>query len=52
MIRIYAGDRYNARVYYPRCEECEDRRKPELDDSYVEAVVHWLTAWDKLKDGM
>ncbi|KAK1091513.1 hypothetical protein LTR48_006158, partial [Friedmanniomyces endolithicus] len=32
-IRQYPGGRYNARVYFQRCESCDSLSRPELDDS-------------------
>ena len=44
-IRQYPGLRYNARVYYQRCEACDSLSRPELDDSYAERVSYRLAKW-------
>ena len=44
-IRMYAGARYNARVYHQRCEKCNGLSKPRLDDSYAERVVYRIKKW-------
>jgi hypothetical protein len=44
-IRLYAGERYNARVYHQRCRECNKLSKPQLDGSYAERVVYRLKKW-------
>jgi len=44
-IRMYPGERYNARVYYQRCQACNALRKPILDDSYAERVAYRLLKW-------
>ncbi|KAL4960049.1 3CxxC-type zinc finger protein [Aspergillus stella-maris] len=47
-IREYEGYKYNARVYYQRCKECDNLAEPELggNDSYEERVVYWLKQWN------
>ena len=44
-IRQYPGLRYNARIYYQRCESCDSLSVPELDDSYAERVSYRLAKW-------
>ena len=44
-IRMYAGARYNARVYNQRCRGCNSLGKPRLDDSYAERVAYRLKKW-------
>ena len=44
-IRMYDGNRYNARVYHQRCKECNALSRPRLDQSYAERVVYWLKTW-------
>ncbi|KAL4927546.1 3CxxC-type zinc finger protein [Aspergillus undulatus] len=49
VIRLYERNRYNARVYYQRCAECDSLSEPELNerlkDSYTERVVCCLKRW-------
>ncbi|RAH64694.1 3CxxC-type zinc finger protein [Aspergillus aculeatinus CBS 121060] len=44
-IRMYTGDKYNARVYHQRCQECKRLSQPILDDSYAERVAYRLKKW-------
>ena len=44
-IRMYYGERYNARVYHQRCRACNTLSKPELDKSYAERVAYRLKKW-------
>ena len=44
-IRLYPGQRYNARVYFQRCERCKALGRPQLDSSYAERVSYRLAAW-------
>ena len=44
-IRMYPGERYNARVYHQRCKRCNLLSKPILDDSYAERVAYRLKRW-------
>jgi len=44
-IRMYEGERYNARVYHQRCKMCNMLSKPTLDDSYAERVAYRLKKW-------
>ncbi|KAH7413526.1 zinc-binding domain-containing protein [Cadophora sp. MPI-SDFR-AT-0126] len=44
-IRMYSGERYNARVYHQRCQSCNAISKPTLDDSYAERVAYRLLKW-------
>nr|WNT93878.1 putative zinc finger protein [Emericellopsis sp.] len=46
VIRMYAGQRYNARVYHQRCRSCNTLSRPDLDvESYVDRVVYRLRKW-------
>lgn len=44
-IRLYTGNRYNARVYHQRCKSCNGLSRPELDHSYAERVAYRLKKW-------
>lgn len=44
-IRMYQGQRYNARVYCQHCISCNFLSKPILDDSYAERVAYRLKKW-------
>lgn len=44
-IRMYQGERYNARVYHQRCKACDFLSKPTLDNSYAERVGYRLKKW-------
>lgn len=44
-IRMYPGDRYNARVYHQRCKACNWIAKPIPDGSYAERVAYRLKKW-------
>ena len=44
-IRMYPGNRYNARVYHQRCQSCNRISRPFLDDSYAERVAYRLKKW-------
>ncbi|EEU36114.1 uncharacterized protein NECHADRAFT_53170 [Fusarium vanettenii 77-13-4] len=45
-IRMYNGDRYNARVYHQRCRSCNWLSRPDLDvDTYVDRVAYRLKKW-------
>ena len=48
-IRMYAGGRYNARVYHQRCKGCDGLSRPDLDNSYAERVVYRLKKWRGIK---
>lgn len=49
-IRMYSGDRYNAKVYFQRCQACNRIGHPILDEnSYVERVTYRLKKWKGLK---
>jgi hypothetical protein len=45
-IRLYPGQKYNARVYHQRCESCTSVSRPKLDQSYAERVVYWIKRWN------
>lgn len=45
-IRLYADNRYNARIYHQRCKECNWLAKPVVTGgSYAERVTYWLKRW-------
>lgn len=44
-IRMYPGQKYNARVYHQRCKACNRLWKPRLDESYAERIVYRLKKW-------
>ena len=45
-IRMYPGDKYNARVYHQRCKSCNNLSRPVLDESYAERVTYWIKKWN------
>ncbi|KAB8199471.1 zinc-binding domain-containing protein [Aspergillus parasiticus] len=45
-IRLYPGQKYNARVYYQRCKFCNSLSRPALDESYAERVTYWIKQWN------
>lgn len=47
-IRMYTGRRYNARVYYQRCRQCNSLAAPTLDESYADRVSYRLQKWSGL----
>ncbi|KAM0431387.1 hypothetical protein ACHAPT_005364 [Fusarium lateritium] len=45
-IRMYTGNRYNARVYHQRCRQCKSLSRPYLDvETYVDRVAYRLKKW-------
>ncbi|KAF7897025.1 hypothetical protein EAF00_005253 [Botryotinia globosa] len=48
-IRMYAGEEYNARVYYQRCKNCNALSQPILDDSYAERVAYRIQKWNGIE---
>ncbi|KAB8070242.1 zinc-binding domain-containing protein [Aspergillus leporis] len=44
-IRMYPGERYNARVYHQRCRRCNRLSRPIIDESYAERVAYRLKKW-------
>ena len=48
-IRMYLGAQYNARVYYQRCQECDELSKPHLGRSYAERVAYRLKKWSGIE---
>ena len=44
-IRLYSGNRYNARVYHQRCKRCKSLSRPLLDETYAERVTYRLKKW-------
>ncbi|KAF7920906.1 hypothetical protein EAE99_007758 [Botrytis elliptica] len=45
-IRMYDGDRYNARVYAQRCNQCEILGRPKIDEkTYAERIAYRLKKW-------
>ena len=45
-IRLYPGQKYNARVYHQRCMNCNRLSRPVLDASYAERVTYWVKQWN------
>lgn len=51
VIRLYAGNKYNAVVYNQRCRRCNQLGKLTLDKtSYVERVAYRLQKWGGVRD--
>ena len=48
-IRLYHRDRYNARVYYQRCKDCNRLSKPILNETYAERVAYRLKKWSGIE---
>ncbi|XHG02547.1 hypothetical protein AWENTII_005894 [Aspergillus wentii] len=48
-IRMYPGQRYNARVYHQRCKSCKSLSRPILDSSYAERVTYWVKKWNGIE---
>ncbi|KAJ5764636.1 hypothetical protein N7533_003317 [Penicillium manginii] len=44
-IRLYSGNKYNARVYHQHCKTCKSISRPVLDASYAERVAYRLRKW-------
>lgn len=51
LIRMYHGQKYNAKVYHQRCKQCERVSEPILDDSYAERVAYRLKKWSGIDQG-
>ena len=50
IIRMYAGEKYNVRVYYQRCADCNALSKPSLEAaSYVERTSYRLKKWSGIE---
>lgn len=48
-IRMYSGDRYNAKVYFQRCQACNCIGRLVLDgNTYIERVTYRLKKWKGL----
>lgn len=45
-IRLYSGERYNARVYHQRCIHCNRLSRPVLDNSYADRVAYRIMIWN------
>ncbi|KAL2830314.1 zinc-binding domain-containing protein [Aspergillus cavernicola] len=45
-IRLYHGERYNARVWHQRCKACNWVSRPVLDHSYAERVAYRIKKWN------
>lgn len=45
-IRMYPGQKYNARVYHQRCKNCNCISRPILDESYAERVTYRIKKWN------
>lgn len=48
-IRLYPGQKYNARVYHQRCKVCNRLSRPVLDQSYAERIVYWIKQWNGVR---
>ncbi|CAH0024539.1 unnamed protein product [Clonostachys rhizophaga] len=48
-IRMYHGQKYNARVYHQRCKHCNWLAKPHLDGSYAERIAYRLKKWSGIQ---
>lgn len=48
-IRMYDGQKYNARVYHQRCKSCERPAKPRVDGSYAERIAYRLKKWSNVE---
>lgn len=48
-IRLYDGQKYNARVYFQRCESCNRLSKPTLDNSYAERIAYRIKRWNSVE---
>jgi len=44
-IRLYEGQRYNAKVWHQRCRACDTFGHPTLDDTYAERIAYRLKVW-------
>lgn len=44
-IRLYAGGKYNARVYHQRCKTCKRLSRPKLDDTYAQRTAYRIKYW-------
>ncbi|KAI9373340.1 zinc-binding domain-containing protein, partial [Aspergillus egyptiacus] len=45
-IRMYPGNRYNARVYHQRCKTCQGVFRPKVDgETYAERIFYRLQKW-------
>lgn len=48
-IRLFPGQKYNARVYHQRCKFCRWLSRPVLDQSYAERIVYWIRQWNGIR---
>lgn len=48
-IRMYPGQKYNARVYHQRCKNCNSIGRPVLDGSYAERIAYWMKKWNGIE---
>ncbi|KAH8170023.1 zinc-binding domain-containing protein [Sarocladium implicatum] len=48
-IREFPKQRYNARVYHQKCEECRHVSKPKLNASYAERVAYRIKFWQGIE---
>lgn len=48
-VRMYQGQRYNARVYHQRCKRCKSLSRPKLDNSYAERVSYRIMKWSGIQ---
>lgn len=43
---MYAGAKYNARVYHQSCKSCNTLSQPILDDSYADRIAYRIKKWN------
>ncbi|TEY84117.1 hypothetical protein BOTCAL_0021g00400 [Botryotinia calthae] len=48
-IRMYAGAKYNGRVYHQRCKSCNMLSQPILDNSYADRIAYWIKKWNGIE---
>ncbi|EAW08789.1 3CxxC-type zinc finger protein [Aspergillus clavatus NRRL 1] len=48
-IRMYPGEKYNARVYHQRCKDCNWLSRPILDASYADRVAYRIKKWQGIQ---
>ncbi|KAF4973992.1 hypothetical protein FZEAL_9060 [Fusarium zealandicum] len=49
-IRMYGGDRYNAKVYHQRCKACNSLSRPYVDDkSYADRIAYRIKKWQGIQ---
>ncbi|KAM5349275.1 hypothetical protein ACJ41O_005782 [Fusarium nematophilum] len=49
-IRMYEGERYNARVYHQHCKECNSLSRPyAVDESYADRIAYRIKKWNGIE---